>query len=86
MTNHEYYKIAVQSKRRAVHYLIARLNQQDLIYRIRPAAEDDELLLWGMIGLNNFYEIVTAGPVTAGKPRRNVWEIFGYNNLEEKVI
>ena len=63
---------------RAVHYMMARMDQADLIYRIRRAADDNKLLIWEMVGLNNFYEIHTAGPITAGRLGINIGEIIGY--------
>ena len=63
---------------KAAHYMLARLDQQDLICLIRRASGDNELVLWEMIGLNSFYEIHTAGPQTAGKLGINVGEVIGY--------
>jgi hypothetical protein len=64
------------------HHLLAALPQTELVRLIREAADDNELLLWEMIGLGHFYWAVRAGPLTAIRLGIRENEIIGYHTPE----
>ena len=61
------------------HYELVSLKQSELLTRIRQAAEIRNIVLWEMVGLNDIYVTVTAGPICAGKLGINKGEIIGYS-------
>ena len=61
------------------HYLLASLNQEELLKRIRSAIEFNDIVLWEMVGLNDIYVPHTVGSISAGKLGINEGEIIGYS-------
>lgn len=61
-----------------MHYYLADLDQQDLVRRIRRASGNTEIVLWEMVGLNNIFTPVSAGPETAKALGIERGEVIGY--------